>query len=147
MKKRILATAMLFSLVLAMMVTVVISEKKVSADQWWEHSDEMDDWPISITCDPDFPLFGPNVGEIKEEYIQGLQEGNKIVSFSVKNYSKKTVKIVKKKKNTKYGAYFKVKGLKKGKAHIKVTVKLKYAQNGTKKFVWDIKDYPVGYNE
>ncbi len=147
MKKKFMVTAMLFSLLIATIVIFVISEEKVWANGSWENGDEMDDWPISLSCDPEWPLFGPEVGEIKEEVIQGLQEGNKIVSFSVKNYSKKVVKIVKKKKNTKYGAYFKVKGLKKGKAHLKVTVKLKYAQDGKKKYVWDIKDYPVGYND
>jgi hypothetical protein len=45
------------------------------------------------------------------------------------------------------GAYFSVKGLKKGKAHIKVTVKLKKAQYGKKKYVWNIKKYRVGYND
>ena len=142
MKKNLLSKVMLFALFLATIVIFVISEKKVPTS-----ADAMDDWPLSISCDPDFPLFGPEVGEIKEEYIQGLLEGNKIVSFSVKNYSKKIVKIVKKKKNTSYGAYFKVKGLKKGKAHLKITVKLKHAQDGIKKYVWDIKDYPVGYDE
>lgn len=119
-------------------------EPKVAAGN---KSDAESDWPLTISCDPGYPLFGPEVGEIREEVVSGLREGNSITSFTVKNYSPKIVKIVSKKKNTSYGAMFKVKGLKKGKAHIKVTVKLKKAQDGKKKYVWNIKKYPVGYNE
>ena len=109
----------------------------------------MDDWPISISCDPSFPIFGPEVDETRSEVIQGLQyeKGNRMTSFKVKNYSPKIVKIGKIKKNTKYGGDFDVTGLKKGYAHIKVIVTLKYAQDGKKKYVWNIKKYPVGHND
>ena len=52
--------------------------------------------------DPDFPIFGPEVGEEHEEVIQGLQyeKGNRMTSFKIKNYSPKIVKISKKKMNT-----------------------------------------------
>ncbi len=67
--------------------------------------------------------------------------------MKIKNYSKDIVKIGKKKINTEYGANFKVKGLKKGYAHIKVIVKIKYAQDRKTTYVWDIKKYPVGHND
>ena len=139
MKKRVLATMMVLSLMITTIASVIASDKKSAADA-------MSDWPLAISADPDYPLFGPNVGDKTEIVISGLKKGNKITSFTVKNYSPKIVKIYKKKK-TSSGASFWVKGLKKGKAHIKVTVKIKRAQEGKKKYVWNIKKYPVGYND
>ena len=146
MKRRVLATAMVFSLVLTMMFSVVAASRPAKASRWG--GDDMDDWPLTITCDPDFPLFGPNPGETCEELISGLQydKGNRTVSFSVKNYSKKIVKIKKIKKSGPFPKFW-VKGLKKGYAHIKVTIKIKYAQAGKKTYTWDIKKYPVGHND
>lgn len=129
---------LVFSMVLTTVASVIVSDKKSAADA-------MSDWPLTISADPDYPLIGPNVGEKTEIVIDGLKKGNKITSFKVKNYSSKIVKITKKKK-TSSGASIWVKGLKKGKAHIKVTVKLKRAQDGKKTYVWNIKKYPVGYN-
>ncbi len=140
MKKRVLATLTVFSLVLTMMLSVVAASKPAQANA-------EDGWPLSITCDPGFPIIGPNVGETREENVGSLMDGNKVVKISVKNYSPKIVKIKKKKRYDKYGAYFEVKGLKKGYAHIKVTAKLKKAQYGKKKYVWNIKKYPVGHND
>ena len=148
MKKRVLATMMVFSLMITMILSVAVSEKGAAAKKNRWGGDEMDDWPLSITCSPDFPIIGPNVGEVREESVGQLQydKGNRTVSFSVKNYSPKIVKIVKKKKGGPFPTFW-VKGLKKGKAHIKVSIKVKYAQNGKKKYVWNIKKYPVGYND
>ena len=140
MKRRVLATFTVFSLVLTTMFSAIATDKSAKANA-------EDGWPPSISCSPDFPIFGPNVGETKEEGVTSIMKGNKVVSISVKNYSPKIVKIKKKKRFDKYGAYFSVKGLKKGKAHIKVTVKLKKAQYGKKKYVWNIKKYRVGYND
>ena len=146
MKRRILATLSVFSLVLTMMFSVVAASKPANASRWG--GDDMDDWPLTITCDPDFPIFGPNVRETSEEVINGLQydKGNRTISFSVKNYSPKIVKIVKKKKKGPFPTFW-VKGLKKGYAHIKVSIKIKYAQDGKKRYTWDIKKYPVGHND
>ncbi|MCR4604485.1 MAG: hypothetical protein K5639_00615 [Eubacterium sp.] len=141
MKKRVLATMMVFSLLITTMISVTTSNRDALANA-------EDGWPLSITCDPGFPIIGPNVGETRKEEIGSLQydKGIRVKSLSVKNYSPKIVKIVKKKKSGAF-PYFKVKGLKKGKAHIKVTVKLNKAQYGKKKYVWNIKKYPVGYND
>ena len=142
MKKRMVAIVMMFSLVLSMMISVTATNTESLADA-------MDDWPLQISCDPDWPIIGPEVGETREESIQGLQsdKGNRMTSFKVKNYSPDIVKITKIKKNTEYGGNFFVKGLKKGYAHIKVIVKLKKAQDGKKNYVWNIKKYPVGHND
>ena len=147
MKKRLLATVMVFSLIFTMALAVAATNKPAQASRWG--GDDMDDWPLQISCDPDFPIIGPEVGEDREESIMGLQydKGNRMTSFKVKNYSPKIVKISKIKKNTEYGGNFYAKGLKKGYAHIKVIIKLKYAQDGKKKYVWNIKKYPVGHNE
>ncbi|MBR6228778.1 MAG: hypothetical protein IKQ97_03495 [Eubacterium sp.] len=148
MKKRLMTTAVVFSLVFTMMLSVVSVSKpaKASKNRWG--GDEMDDWPLTITCDPDFPIIGPEVGESREEQISGLQydKGNRTLAFSVKNYSPDVVEIYKKKKNGPFPGFW-VKGLKKGYAHIKVSIKIKYAQNGKKKYTWDIKKYPVGHND
>ena len=149
MKKKLLSMVMVLSLVLTTMLSVAATNQTSLAKNHWGCSDT-EDYPISISCDPEWPLFGPNVGETREESISGLRggsEGNRITSLKVKNYSPKIVKIVKTKKNKKWGAQIWIKGLKKGKAHIKVTVKLKYAQSGKKTYVWNIKKYPVGYND
>ena len=140
MRKRVLATMLVFSMVLTIVASVIVPDKKSAADA-------MSDWPLAISADPNdpYPPIGPNVGEKTEIVISGLKKGNKITSFKVKNYSPKIVKIAKKKK-TSSGASIWVKGLKKGEAHIKVTVKLKRAQDGKKTYVWNIKKYPVGYN-
>ena len=145
-QKGLLSIVMVFSLVFSLVLSLALPCETSYAKKPWG-GDEMDDWPLTISCDPNYPIIGPEVGEIHEESITGLQKGNKIKSFTIKNYSPKIVKIVKKKKNTSYGAVFKVKGRKKGKAHIKITVKLKYAQHGKKKYVWNLKKYPVGYND
>ena len=145
MKKRVIATAMMFSLVLTMVFSFAVSVMTAEAKSPWG-GDDMDDWPLAISCDPEWPLFGPEVGETREEVVSGLQKGNKITSYTIKNYSPKIVKIVKKKK-TSSGLSFKIKGKKKGYAHIKVVVKLKIAQNEKKKYVWNIKKYPVGHND
>ena len=147
MKKKLVAMVMMLSLFLSLIIPIAAPCKEALASRWG--GDDMDDWPISISCDPDFPIFGPEVGEEHEEVIQGLQyeKGNRMTSFKIKNYSPKIVKISKKKMNTEYGGNFTVTGLKKGYAHIKVTVKLKYAQNEKKTYVWNIKKYPVGHNE
>ena len=141
MKKRILATMMVFSLALTMMFAVADTNKpaKASAD---------DDWPLSISCSPDFPIIGPNVGETREEQISNLmyEKGKRVVSLTVKNYSPKIVKITKIKKKGAF-PYFKVKGLKKGYAHLKVKVKLNRKQAGKKTYTWNIKKYPVGHND
>ena len=148
MKKKILSTVMMFTLLLTTMLSVSVSNTDSVAKNHWGCSDT-EDYPISISCDPSWPLIGPEVGETREEVVQGLRgdEGNRITSIKVKNYSPKIVKIKKVKKNKEYGAQIWIKGLKKGKAHIKVTVKLKYAQSGKKTYVWNIKKYPVGYND
>ena len=147
MRKRLKATAIIISVIFAMMFSVLATSKVAMAKDWC--GDAMDDWPLQISCDPDYPIIGPEVDETREESISGLQyeKGNRIKSLKVKNYSKKIVKITKIKKNTLWGGNFYVKGLKKGYAHIKVIVKLKYAQDGKKKFVWNIKKYPVGHND
>ena len=140
MKRRVLSTFTVLSLVLTMMFSVIATVKSAKANA-------EDGWPLSISCNPDFPIIGPNVGETREENVGSIMDGNKIISLSVKNYSPDIVKIKKKKRYDEYGAYFYVKRLKKGKAHIKVTVKLKKAQYGKKKYVWNIKKYRVGYND
>lgn len=138
MKKKLVAMVMMLSLVLSMMYSVIASNTDAIA--------EVDDWPLQISCDPEWPLFGPEVREKREESISGLCEGNKVTSIKVKNYSPKIVKISKVKKNSAGGSFW-VKGLKKGYAHIKVTVKLKKKQDGKKKYVWNIPKYPVGHND
>ena len=154
MKRKLFATLMVFTLMLSMVYPIAQSGTPATAavrfhiaSRWG--GDEMDDWPLSISCDPDYPIIGPEVGETREESITALQyeKGNRVKSMKIKNYSKDIVKIGKKKINTEYGAYFKVKGLKKGYAHIKVIVKIKYAQDGKTTYVWDIKKYPVGHND
>ena len=147
MKRKVLSTLTVFSLVITMMFSVIAACKPAKASRWG--GDEMDDWPLTITCDPDFPIIGPDQpGDTREESIGGLQyeKGNRTVAFSVKNYSPDIVKIVKKKKKGPFPTFW-VKGLKKGYAHIKVTIKIKYAQAGKTKYSWNIKKYPVGHNE
>ena len=149
MKKKLIAMFMMFSLVLSMMFSVAATNQTSLAKNHWGCSDT-EDYPLQLSCDPSWPIIGPEVGETREESISGLRggsEGNRIISIKVKNYSPKIVKIKKVKKNKEYGAQIWIKGLKKGYAHIKVTVKLKYAQSGKKKYVWNIKKYPVGHND
>ena len=153
MKRKLLATAMMFALMLSLVYPIANSDSqataasKVPASNRWG-GDDMDDWPLSITCDPEFPIIGPNVGETREEQVGSLQydKGNRMLSLSVKNYSPDVVEIVKVKKKGPFPNFY-VKGLKRGYAHIKVTAKIKYAQAGKKKYTWDIKKYPVGHND
>ncbi len=84
MKRKILSTLTVFSLVITMMFSVIAACKPAKASRWG--GDEMDDWPLTITCDPDFPIFGPDQpGDTREEMVSGLQyeKGNRTVALSL----------------------------------------------------------------